>query len=241
MKIEVLLKEFIKPSFSTPDNYPNLDSNDNNLGDDEDGKKMIISVSSRLRWCGLYIEARVVGRVVSQVIQLASSDNEVMEPFLPYDPYGGTGSAFRRGVLHMNSKTLLKIQVNTFDCGEIVICLSYSHKIVDASSFTKFVKDWTATTHGGSDTHDDELKCEAVDNPCYMSSSIFPPAIQIVPDITDILTKRFVFTFHKTFLMFSSWCRFPVYEVDFGWAKTYLKKEEMVEFELHKELIALAS
>ncbi|KAI3850698.1 hypothetical protein MKW98_030758 [Papaver atlanticum] len=259
MKIEILSKESIKPSFPTPNNikthnlsnldqifpplyvdhllyYPNLESNDSSLRDD-DSKNMIISVSSRRRCDVLkkslaetltryyplvgrikddksvecndegvdYIEARVVGRVVSQVIQLASSDIEVMEPFLPYEPYGGTAPSFRRGGLHLNSKALLKIQVNVFDCGGMVICLSYSHKIVDASSFANFVKDWATIARAGSDTHDDELKVAAVDKPCYIFSSIFPPTsfsdqeekdtaeVQIVPDRIGILTKRFVF------------------------------------------------
>ncbi|KAI3845203.1 hypothetical protein MKX03_024861 [Papaver bracteatum] len=236
MKIEILSKESIKPSFPTLDQffpplyvdhllyYPNLEINGSSLGDDEDAKNIIISASSRHRCDVLkkslaetltryyplagrikdekfvecndegvgYIEARVVGRVVSQVIQLASSDIEVMEPFLPYEPYGGTGSAFRRAEMHSNSKALLKIQVNVFDCGGMVICLSYSHKI-----------DWASTARVGSGTHDDELKVAAVVKPCYMFSSNFPPTnssdqeekktaeVQIVPDRTDVLTKRF--------------------------------------------------
>ncbi|XP_026451109.1 vinorine synthase-like [Papaver somniferum] len=205
--------------------YPNLESNGSSLGDGEHGRNMIISASSRRRCDVLkqslaetltryyplagrikdeksvecndegvdYIEARVVGKEVSQVMQLASSDIEVMEPFLPHEPYGGTGS-FRRAGLHSNSKALLKIQVNVFGCGGMVICLAYSHKIVDASSFASFVKDWTETA-----------RVAAVDKPCYIISSIFPPAsfsdqeekepaeVQIVPDRIDILTKRFVF------------------------------------------------
>ncbi|KAI3940194.1 hypothetical protein MKW92_019691 [Papaver armeniacum] len=260
MKIEIVSKESIRPTFQTPNNvrthnlssldqlfpplyvdhilyYPDLDGNDSSLADDEGGENMIFSVASRHRCDVLkkslaetltryyplagrvkdeksvecndegvdYIEAKVVGISVSQVIQLAKSDIGVMEPFLPYEPYGVTGSAFRRAGMHSNSKALLKIQVNVFDCGGMVICLSYSHKIADASSFANFVKDWAATARGGSDTHDDELKVAVADKPCYIFSSIFPPAsfsdqkekdtaeVQIVPDRTDILTKRFVF------------------------------------------------
>ncbi|RZC49923.1 hypothetical protein C5167_018351 [Papaver somniferum] len=249
MKIEVVSKESIKPSYPTPNNlkihnlsnldqlipafymdhilyYPSLDSNDSSLGDDEEDKKMIFSASSRHR-CDVvkkslaetltryyplagrikdeksvecndegvdYIEARVVGITVSQVIQLASSDIEVMEPFLPYEPYGGTGSAFRRAGIHSNSKPLLKIQVNVFDCGGMVICLSGSHKVIDATSILNFVNDWAATARG------------VVDKPCYIFSSMFPPTsfgnqeekdtadqAQLVPDRIEIVTKRFVF------------------------------------------------
>ncbi|KAI3845201.1 hypothetical protein MKX03_024859 [Papaver bracteatum] len=260
MKIEVVSKESIKPSFPTPSNvkthnlsnldqlipafymdhilyYPSLDSNDSSLGDDEEDKKMIFSTSSRHRCDVLkkslaetltryyplagrikdeksvecndegvdYIEARVVGIAVSQVIQLANSDIEVMEPFLPYEPYGGTGSAFRRAGIHSNSKSLLKIQVNVFDCGGMVICLSGSHKIIDATSILNFVNDWAATARGGFGTHDNELKVAVVDKPCYIFSSMFPPTSfdnqeekdtaegQLVPDRIDIVTKRFVF------------------------------------------------
>ncbi|RZC85765.1 hypothetical protein C5167_026437 [Papaver somniferum] len=257
MKIEIVSKELIRPLFPTPNNlrthnlssldqlfpslyvdhllyYPNFDSNNSSLGDDEN---KILSVSSRRR-CDIlkkslgetltryyplagrikddksvecndegveYIEAKVVGRVVSQIIQLANSDIEVMEPFLPYEPYGGTGSAFRRGILHLNSKALLKIQVNVFDCGGTVICFSYSHKLVDAFSFVNFVNDWATTARGASGTHDDKLKVAATGKPCYILSSIFPPTntsdkkeidtadIQIVTDKIKIVTKRFVF------------------------------------------------
>ncbi|KAI3932745.1 hypothetical protein MKW92_028011, partial [Papaver armeniacum] len=129
MKIEVVSKESVRPSFPTPKNfrtynlsgidqllpafymdhilyYSNLDSNDSSIGDDEEDKNMIFSASSRHRCDVLkkslaetltryyplagrikdeksvecndegvdYIEARVVGIAVSQVIQLASSD-----------------------------------------------------------------------------------------------------------------------------------------------------------------------
>ncbi|KAI3878117.1 hypothetical protein MKX03_036916 [Papaver bracteatum] len=264
MKIEVVSKESVRPSFPTPKNvrtynlsgidqlipafymdhilyYPSLDNSDSSLGDDEEDKKMIFSASSRHRCDVLkkslaetltryyplagrikddisvecndegvdYIEARVVGKAVSQVIQLARSDIGVMEPFLPYEPYGGSGSAFRRGGIHSNSKALLKVQVNVFDCGGMVICLSYSHKIVDASSLLNFVNDWAATSRGGF---------AVVGKPCYIFSSMFPPTsfgnqeekdaadtqietdkienvadTQIETDKIEIATKRFVF------------------------------------------------
>ncbi|OVA13187.1 Transferase [Macleaya cordata] len=47
-----------------------------------------------------------------------------------------------------NSKVVLTVQVNVFNCGGIVIGLSLSHKIADASSFFVFIKDWAATARG---------------------------------------------------------------------------------------------
>ncbi|KAI3932731.1 hypothetical protein MKW92_027997 [Papaver armeniacum] len=137
--------------------------------------------------------------------QVRLSFKPVMEPFLPYEPYGGTATAFRRGGIHSNSKSLLKIQVNVFDCGGMVICFSYSHKIVDASSFLNFVNDWAATSRGG---FDDKQKVAVVGKPCYIFSSMFPPTssgnqeekqekdaadTQIETDKIEIATKRFVF------------------------------------------------
>ncbi|XP_026412331.1 salutaridinol 7-O-acetyltransferase-like [Papaver somniferum] len=211
--------------------YLNLDSNSSSLGNDEKDKNIIFSESSRHRCDVLkkslaetltryyplagrikdeksvdcndkgvdYIEARVVGRVLSQVMQLASSDIGVIQPFLAFDePYGETGS---------NSKALLKIQVNVFDGGGMVISLIYCHRILDGSSFINFVKDWAAISRSGSSTHGDELKVAAVDKPCYVLSSMFPPTTcmsfgeqekntrvnQIVAKRTELMTKRFVF------------------------------------------------
>ncbi|KAI3870597.1 hypothetical protein MKW92_037077 [Papaver armeniacum] len=124
-----------------------------------------------------YIEARVVGRAVFQVMQLACSDIEVMESFLPFEPYGKAGWTFGKS-LDLNSNALLKIQVNVFDYGGVVICLFYSHMIADGSSFVNFVADWAATAPGGSElsgTHDDEQKVAEVGKPCYMFSYMFPP------------------------------------------------------------------
>ncbi|KAI3940188.1 hypothetical protein MKW92_019685 [Papaver armeniacum] len=166
--------------------YSNLDSYDIKIGDDEEDKNMIFKdhlTSPNLVECNdegvEYIEARVVGIAVSQVIQLASSDIGVMEPFLPYEPYGGTATAFRRGGIHSNSKALLKIQVNVFDCGGMVICFSYSHKIVDASSFLNFVNDWAATSRGVPATKKKNKKKM--------------PQTPKLGDKIEIATKRFVF------------------------------------------------
>ncbi|KAI3876778.1 hypothetical protein MKX03_037445 [Papaver bracteatum] len=196
--------------------YLNLDTNSSSLSNAEEDKNTIFSESSRHRCDVLkkslaetltryyplagrikdeksvdcndegvdYIEARVVGRVISQFMQLASSDIEVMEPFLPFDEPS-------------NSKALLKIQVSVFDCGGMVISLLYCHRILDASSFINFVKDWAATSRSGSGTHGDA----AVDKPWYALSSVFPPTTfgeqeknkQIVAKRTELMTRRFVF------------------------------------------------
>ncbi|MCL7048216.1 hypothetical protein MKW94_020363 [Papaver nudicaule] len=203
--------------------YSNLDSNEGSLNNDEDDNNMVFSASSRYR-CDVLKKSLaetltryypLAGRIkdeksvecndeeVSQIIQVAGYVNiDVMEPLLPFEPYGEPGSTFGLG-LDLNSKGLLKIQVNVFDCGGIVICAYFIHKIADAASFVNFVNDWAATARATGDgcTHSDDEK------PCYILSSLFPPISdsfesnhttkQIKHETKNtnirIVTKRFVF------------------------------------------------
>ncbi|RZC91695.1 hypothetical protein C5167_027759 [Papaver somniferum] len=142
-----------------------------------------------------FIEARVVGREVSQVIQLTDSVNiDIMEPFLPFEPYGESGSTFGLG-LDLVSKALLKIQVNVFDCGGIIICAYIFHRIADGTTFVNFIKDWAATARGDGDSG-----FRVQGKPHYELFSLFPPRALLGFNVNEmietekgILTKRFVF------------------------------------------------
>ncbi|KAI3836069.1 hypothetical protein MKW98_016373 [Papaver atlanticum] len=143
-----------------------------------------------------YIETRVVGREVSQVMELIDSVNiDVMEPFLPFEPYGESGSTFGLG-LDLVSKALLKIQVNVFDCGGIIICAYIFHRIADGTTFVNFIKDWGATARGS----DGGSGFKVQGKPRYELSSLFPPRALLGFNVNEmietekgILTKRFVF------------------------------------------------
>ncbi|XP_054806265.1 stemmadenine O-acetyltransferase-like [Prosopis cineraria] len=67
---------------------------------------------------------------------LKQPNNESMKQFMPGDD-AGLGSGF-----------LLKVQVNLFDCGGMVIGVSVSHKIADASTIVSFIKAWSCTAFG---------------------------------------------------------------------------------------------
>ena len=86
---------------------------------------------------------------------------------------------------------ILAIQVNLFDCGGMAIGVCISHKIADALSLIMFLNNWAATTRGDSDR-------DTV-SPRFDLTTLFPPKIisgfkpstGIIKD--KIVTKRFVF------------------------------------------------
>ncbi|KAL3510436.1 hypothetical protein ACH5RR_029837 [Cinchona calisaya] len=95
----------------------------------------------------------------------------------------------------LSETPLLIIQISIFDCGGIVIGVSFSHKVVDAISILTFTKAWAAIARGSSEKI----------HPCFISPSIFPPHPHFPKDLTVVLnppetpeedkyvTKRFVF------------------------------------------------
>lgn len=50
-------------------------------------------------------------------------------------------------------------------CGGIALCTCISHAFVDGTTYTLFLKDWTATTRGSS---------SEIVNPCFIAPSLFP-------------------------------------------------------------------
>lgn len=82
------------------------------------------------------------------------------------------------------------IQVNVFNCGGIAICTCISHKFLDGTSYTLFLKDWTAAARGSSS--------EMV-YPSFVDPSLFPqiPSLSFKSPISfskiKIASQRFVF------------------------------------------------
>ncbi|OVA20486.1 Transferase [Macleaya cordata] len=65
-----------------------------------------------------------------------------------------------------NSKVLLAVQVNVFeDCGGMVIGMCISHRLADASSSATFINDWAATARGAT---------EQIMVPCFELPTLFP-------------------------------------------------------------------
>ncbi|CAK7327406.1 unnamed protein product [Dovyalis caffra] len=90
----------------------------------------------------------------------------------------------------------LLVQVNFFDCGGVAIGVCLSHKIADAATLTSFIKCWAATALS---TSTDQL----VISPVFMGGAIFPQMDLPIPMLPvdliqgESVTKRFVFDASK--------------------------------------------
>ncbi|WOG90905.1 hypothetical protein DCAR_0310152 [Daucus carota subsp. sativus] len=85
---------------------------------------------------------------------------------------------------------LLIIQVNIFSCGGIAICTCISHKFMDGTTYTLFMKDWTAVARGSS---------SEIVNPSFIVPSLFPqiPSLSFKSPMSfsniKFVSQRFVF------------------------------------------------
>ncbi|EEF51845.1 stemmadenine O-acetyltransferase [Ricinus communis] len=68
----------------------------------------------------------------------------------------------------ISSQEILKAQVNYFECGEIAISICIWHVIGDATTAASFIKSWAAIASGGGGYSD-------IDNVVFDCTSIFPP------------------------------------------------------------------
>ncbi|KAK6115692.1 hypothetical protein DH2020_007961 [Rehmannia glutinosa] len=95
------------------------------------------------------------------------------------------------------SDTPLSIQVNFFDCGGVAVGVRIAHKIADIASMVMFVNAWSATCRKDvkNDVHDpsfDDLSCHFP--PMISSTSPISPPPGDDDDKNDVvLVKRFVF------------------------------------------------
>ncbi|KAK3013145.1 hypothetical protein RJ639_008568 [Escallonia herrerae] len=89
----------------------------------------------------------------------------------------------------------LAIQVTFFDCGGMAVAIGVSHKIADALSFFLFINTWAACGRGDND--------DLIPRPLFDSATLFPPrnvggyrhTTGIVKE--NIVTKRYVFDASK--------------------------------------------
>ncbi|WRX24729.1 hypothetical protein QQP08_017216 [Theobroma cacao] len=133
-----------------------------------------------------YIEARVNG-CLSDYLQ--STELEKLNHLIPCEPF-----------CYFSDPAVipqLAVQVNIFDCGGIALAMCCSHKIIDASTVSAFLRSWAAFSRGsnGEIPHPDLLEA---------SSRLFPPMDSMPPNFLSSTrtlwfkeerykTRRFVF------------------------------------------------
>ncbi|XWS66498.1 hypothetical protein CRYUN_Cryun05aG0204800 [Craigia yunnanensis] len=134
-----------------------------------------------------FIEARVNG-CLSDYLQFIELEklNQLLPPFEPFlclsDPA---------------VQPQLAVQLNIFDCGGIALAMCCSHKIIDASTISAFLRSWATFSQGTNAEipHPDLLKA---------SSRLFPPMHSMPPNFLSSMesfwfkegrykTRRFVF------------------------------------------------
>ncbi|KAL7161511.1 hypothetical protein ACSBR2_042054 [Camellia fascicularis] len=102
-------------------------------------------------------------------------------------------SQFIPSVNYRNGETSdvqLAIQVTLFNCGGLAIGIGFSHRIADGLTLSTFIKAWAAMASGET----------SLASPIFISSSIFPPrdplGFKQTPDTSQerLITRRFCFT-----------------------------------------------
>ncbi|KAB1201186.1 Salutaridinol 7-O-acetyltransferase [Morella rubra] len=213
VEVEILSKDTIKPSSTTPDHlrhytlsfidqiippifmpfvlfYPR----DANLSSEERQDRIKKSLSEALaRFYPL------AGRVKDNfhvdcndegVHYVEAEATCTLSEFLE-DPDPAEINKFLSCELDDVSEIPLAIQFTSFACGGFVIGLAFAHKVTDASSFFMFLNSWAAIARGSND----------IATPRFESAAIFPP-LTLPSHINQmrgtgiknkIVTKRFVF------------------------------------------------
>ncbi|OMO54539.1 Transferase [Corchorus capsularis] len=85
-----------------------------------------------------FVEAKVNGNLSDYIEQ---TELEALNQLLPYRPFC---------FLPNSTVPPLAIQLTTFDCGGISLALCCSHKIIDASTISVFLKSWAAFCKGSN-------------------------------------------------------------------------------------------
>ncbi|OMO68817.1 Transferase [Corchorus olitorius] len=86
----------------------------------------------------VFNEAKIHGSLSDY---LQNMELDALNKFLPFQAF-----------CHLTDTTLplLAVQLNMFDCGGIALAMCCSHKIIDASTLSSFLKNWTAFFRGSS-------------------------------------------------------------------------------------------
>ncbi|KAK8546006.1 hypothetical protein V6N13_067246 [Hibiscus sabdariffa] len=132
-----------------------------------------------------YVEAKVKGCLADCVSQ---TEQESLNQLLPCQCYC---------IVPTSTSPLVAIQINMFDCGGIAIAFCGSHKLVDATTASAFIKSWAAFNRGSDGGIPDPHMLDA-------GSRLFPPLDPIPPNYASLIeglwfeegwyaTRRFVF------------------------------------------------
>ncbi|KAK1294574.1 Deacetylvindoline O-acetyltransferase [Acorus calamus] len=115
----------------------------------------------------------------------------------------------------------LSVQLNEFTLGDgCAVAVTMSHKLADGTSFAEFLKAWADTARA----------CGVHARPKFESAALFPPQ-DVMPESMPVapsmlMPARLLIRGEQLEraeeveverYMFTSWCRFPFYETDFGW------------------------
>ncbi|XP_027178426.1 acylsugar acyltransferase 3-like [Coffea eugenioides] len=104
-----------------------------------------------------FTEGRINSRVAEIRKQLSSSSEKVQDLIFARSLFSGPASA--------NHRSLVFVQLSSFNCGGIVLSVSINHWIADASSVSTFMNDWAAIARQTSD----------IPSPHLHGGSLFPP------------------------------------------------------------------
>ncbi|VVA35325.1 PREDICTED: BAHD acyltransferase [Prunus dulcis] len=130
-----------------------------------------------------FVEARVKCSL-SEIFE--HPDAEMLRQFLPVEPESreaGTG-------------TLLRVQVNLFECGGMSIGFSISHKFGDATTLSTFINCWTAAAHDQSNMLMlPKFGAASLFSPLNFTNSEPQPSVEV--DKEKFITRRFVFDASK--------------------------------------------
>ncbi|KAK2631864.1 hypothetical protein EUGRSUZ_L02347 [Eucalyptus grandis] len=110
----------------------------------------------------LYVEAQVCGSLSEF---LKKPKIVLLDEFLPLHGLS---------TVSQEEAVLLGIQVNVFSCGGIVIGTSSSHKIMDRTTISVFLRTWAAIAAGSLD--------QAMRAECMAASTIFPRSKVMPPN-----------------------------------------------------------
>ncbi|XP_026446904.1 salutaridinol 7-O-acetyltransferase-like [Papaver somniferum] len=131
-----------------------------------------------------YIEARVQGNISDFM------NRDAIQHLLPHDLHSKS--------LLTDNEPLLIVQVNSFDCNRIAICICMSHKIADATTFVTFINSWALAARGYTSESTAVL-------PTFDLSSLYPPVNGLnfmgSNDQQIVSTKRLVFDASKIALL----------------------------------------
>uniref|UniRef100_A0A6N2MCX9 Uncharacterized protein n=1 Tax=Salix viminalis TaxID=40686 RepID=A0A6N2MCX9_SALVM len=225
-----------------------------------------------------FIEARVSGDM-SMVIEQADINEH--QQLLPCSPYAKISKL-------STDQVTLAVQVNYFNCGGMAISICIWHAVADGSALATFVKSWAAITRDPNNVLDEVAIANwpEIESSALNYNSLAGKLDESIRKMNDEYIRKFhagggYFNFIKrareevmkgsnmVVFSFSSWCKFPFYEADFGWGKPIrlspalqlnrvaifldtadgegieawisLSKEDMVMFEQHPGIFTYAS